>query len=73
MLYFPEKVLLLLFRYKLRFLYSYCSQRDMSLQPTFDFKKYKDPGEYFKAYERHESKCTFCCIVECTRCVTVNC
>jgi hypothetical protein len=28
----------------------------MSLDSTFDFKKYKDPGEYFKAYDRHESK-----------------
>ncbi|KAK9930539.1 hypothetical protein M0R45_027576 [Rubus argutus] len=31
------------------------TQPDMSLQPTFNFKKYKDPGEYFKAYERHEN------------------
>ncbi|KAK9923283.1 hypothetical protein M0R45_031711 [Rubus argutus] len=31
------------------------SQPDMSWDSTFDFKKYKDPGEYFKAYDRHEN------------------
>lgn len=31
----------------------------MSLEPTLDIKKLKDPEEFFMAYERHESKFAF--------------
>lgn len=35
------------------------SQPAVSLEPTLDIKKLKDPEEFFMAYERHESKFAF--------------
>lgn len=35
------------------------SQPAVSLEPTLDIKKLKDPEEFFMAYEKHESKFSF--------------